>query len=180
MWGETIGWWIFSIIITLSTIFRVKYFMQHDKVYERQVNDLMSIKRHHIKSLDEQQRYVRGRSDMGQDFITMVGSIIIFFLGFYIIVYPLIPSLYTGILIVLVFAALFALIITKFFKSNKFFLQNFLDSFTNYLYSGFFILCIKFVHTIHPLLLLLSSIIIMIGIPIILNYFVNNKMIWRH
>ena len=176
MWVETMVWWAGTWIFAMVSIFKEKLFMQ-DKSFSKDKQVLVKTKNIYIKTVKQQKDYIRAKSDLGQDFVTMVVSIIIFYLAFTTFLYRHIKVFYIGVIIVIVFAALFSYIYTKYFLNGKHFIYNMSNSFMNKLYVGVFLVYIKFFGTIYPLLLLIGSIIIMLGT----NYFLEwmNIRKWR-
>jgi hypothetical protein len=159
---ETIVWLIISILMALLSDIGQKYFTTKNIVLKEQVQELEDIKAVKYKTLDDQMKYVRGRSDMGKDFVTTIASAMVFLLGFYMLIYPRIPNLYIGLGIVFVLSIIFAWINTKLTKSEKFFDYHFITSFISYIYTGTFLIYVKFIETIHPIILLICGIIVMI------------------
>lgn len=166
MWNDTIYWWIGTIIYTLISMFKEKLFDKNIAL-SKDKNIIIKTKEKYIKTVKQQKDYIRAKSNLGQDFIIMVFSIIIFYIAFITLLYPRIPNIGVGIIVVIIFSAIFSFIYTKYLTNSVHFWHNMINAFMNKAYVGFFLIYIKFFHTIHPLFLLLGSIAIMLGI----NYF---------
>lgn len=119
------------------------------------------------KTVEEQMEYVRDRANFGQDYVNVALGIVAYILIFYLIIYPNITDLQSGLLIVPFFALAFAYVSSRYIHPKEYFQYQFTTSFLNYFQVSLFFVYVRFINTIHPLLLLLLSILIMYSLGLL-------------
>lgn len=166
--NKALLWFVFTIVFTIISFIKQKIFLKYDKSFNKDNKTILKTRTKHIKTIDEQKKYIRAKSNLGKDFVTMVFSIFTFYVAFIWLIYPHITTFNIGIIVVLIYSAVFSAIYAK-LLIGKNMLYHIINSFINYLYTGSFLLFIKFVYHGPSLLLLLASILLMIGISYLLE-----------
>lgn len=150
-----------------------RLFSKNDKTLSNAKATIRKVREKHIKTVNEQKKYVRARSTTGNDFILMVFSLIFFYAGFVYMIYPRLETLRAGIISVLIFGIAFAFVFAKFISNSKVLWYTFITATLNYMYAGYLLIFIKFFDTISNILLIITSIAILI-----LTSYILSK-IWR-
>lgn len=148
---------IISLLIT-------KLFRYKDKRYDKQVAESDRIKQIKFKTIKDQKTYLRNKSDLGRDFIYTVISIFLFFILFRLLIYPHLPNLLSGIIGSIGFGIVFGAIMAVWVLPQKYFWKNFTTTTLNISFIGSFASYLKFVKTIHPLIIVALTIVLMISI----------------
>lgn len=161
---NSILWLIITMLFMLSSLIVNKLFKSNDKRIDVQEKEQEKIKMIKYKTLDEQKKYLQNKADLGKDFIYMVLNLMIFFLVFRLLIYPRIPNLLIGVISSIIFAAVFAYITAEYVYPKKYFAKNFVNTLMSISFMGSFLSYMKFVDTIHPLIMLALMIILMVGI----------------
>jgi len=174
VWIESIYWWIGTIIFSAISFFKQKQFLKN-KSFLKDTQVLVKTKQKYVKTINEQKNYLRAKNNLGRDFITIVFSIMVFYLIFIFLIYPHLPSMVIGVLVVILFSIIFAFIYAKFMVTDKHIRYNMINAFSNYLYTGLFLVYIKFGNAVHPLILIIVSIALMIGINYLLGSWYARK-----
>lgn len=163
-WFNSIYWLGASLVFMLVSLLINKLFRDTDKRLDAQSDENERIKKIKYKSLEDQKTYLKNKTDLGKDFIYMILNIMIFFLIYRLIILPRIPSLLIGIISAVIFAGLFAYFMAEYIYPKKYFAKNFINTLLSISFIGVFTAYVKFLDTIHPLLLVLLMIIVMLGV----------------
>lgn len=164
MINNSLTWFSITIVFTLISIAVNMLFKKNNPGLQKQMDEQDQIKTVKFKSIDEQKTYLQNKSDLGKDFIYMVLSIIVFFVGFRILIYPLINNILIGILASVLFGGLFGFFMAEYVYPKKYFYKNFVNMGLNVSFIGLFMTYLKFMDTLHPLLMVAGTLIIMIGL----------------
>jgi hypothetical protein len=164
-------WLVITVIFTIIMFWKEKYFQKTNPSFNKDTATITRTKKKYIKTISEQKAYVRAKSNLGKDFITMVFSIFTFYMAFITLIYPRLPTLNIGLGVVVVFSIIFSFIYAKLVVTSTHITYHVVSAFLNYLYIGLFLIYKKFVYTGSPLLLLLVSIGLMIIINLLLEKF---------
>lgn len=164
MINNSLTWFSIVIVFTIISLIINMLFKQKTKGLQSQIDEQEQIKSVKYKSIDEQKTYLQNKTDLGKDFIYMVLSIMIFFIGFRILIYPLINNILIGILSSVLFGGLFGFFMAEYVYPKKYFYKNFVNNSLNVSFIGLFMVYMKFLDVLHPLLMISGTIIIMIGI----------------
>lgn len=176
MWIESVYWWIGTMVFAVISFYKQKHFMKNRSFF-KDTQVLIDTKQKYVKTIDEQKNYLRAKNNLGRDFITIVFSIFTFYLAFIFLVYPKLPDMLIGVFVVIIFSGIFSIIYAKFMVTDKHVRYNIINAFSNYLYTGLFLVYIKFGHAIHPLVLIIISIILMVGINYLMErLYVRKRM----
>jgi hypothetical protein len=174
-WFNSYYWLGISFVFVLISLLINKFFRETDKRINTQMDENERIKKIKYKSLDDQKTYLKNKTDLGKDFIYMVLTIMLFYLGFRLLILPRIPGFWIGIICAVLFASLFAYFMAEYVYPEKYFVKNFVNKFLNILFIGSFASYVKFFETIHVLLLVLFMLIIMISTSWLWNKYWGKK-----
>lgn len=173
MWIE-VGVWI--IVTTLYLLLsQDKRFIS--KEYGSESKRIDNIRSTKYKSLDEQKEFVALNDTTGKDFISFIYSSLAFLLPFIIIILPKIDNFYVGLGTVLVFALILSWVVSK-LLFPKYYDEKFIVNFTIYLYSGLFLLYIKFIELPNSWIVLLITVAYVFSFGWIMNKFFNGGVKW--
>ena len=159
---ELIVWTIFVVFIVLMNTLKTKHFSKIPE-YVKLTNNYISMKDKPSKSktMADKMDYVRQKTDTGNDFMSMILSIVMFVAVFTTLIYSRIPNIYVGLGVVLVFSLVFAFIVAKLQFKGLVFEYTVIDRFINYTFITTLMVYLRFVDHIHPILFIIYSIIIM-------------------
>lgn len=162
IWINTMFWLVITLIFITSTLTINKLFRYKDKRIDKQTKELERIKKIKFKSILDQKNYLRTKTDLGQDFIYGVINLMLFFIGFRLLILPRIQSVLIGVISAVIFASLFAYFTASYILPKKYFTKNFVSTLLSISYVGSFIVYLKFFKTINVLILAVLMIIVMI------------------
>lgn len=158
---ETIVWIFFVLFIVLLSALKQKYFMGFEsyRFATKGYYDMKS-KPSLSKTLDDKMDYLRQKTESGNDLLTIVVSAIIFVLGFIVMIYSRLPNIYVGLGAALIFSLVFSWVAAGLQFKDCFREFKIIDSFIGYLFASTLMVYVRFIDNMHPLLLILLSILI--------------------
>jgi hypothetical protein len=171
---ETIVWILFTIFIIWLSALKTKHFMKEKrfknyfKAYTK-LKDQPTI----TKTLDDKKDYLRQKTEGGNDIVQVVISAIMFLGIFVTLIYRNIPAFTGGIIVALIFSLIISFIFAKLQFSGVIYEFKFIDSFISYWYASTFLVYVKFLDNMYPLLLMVISITIMIFVNKWINKGIN-------
>lgn len=174
-WFNSLYWLGASLVFMLISLLVTKLFRDKDERINIQTMENERIKKIKYKSLEDQKTYLKNKTDLGKDFIYMILNIMIFFLIYRLLILPRIPSLLIGIISAVIFAGLFAYFMAEYIFPKKYFAKNVVTTLLNISFIGIFTAYVKFLDTIHPLLLVLLMVALMLGVGWIWNKLEDKK-----
>lgn len=173
---ETIVWLLFTVFIVWLSAVKTKHFM-HERKFKNYFKKYNALKEQPTitKTLDDKKDYLRQKTKGGNDIIQVVISAIMFLGIFFTLIYRNLPAFTGGIVVALIFSFTLAYIFAKLQFDGIIREFKFIDSFIGYWYGSTFLVYVKFLDTIYPILLMVISIAVMIIVNKRINKLVGNE-----
>lgn len=152
---------LYAIVHTIITNIIMKRVEVKDESLSEHTSEIERIKEIKYKSLEEQMKYVTYREDLGQNYIYFVLNSVVFYFAYSWIISPLITGVVTGVIYTLLSSIILSYFTCKYVLPTKYFKMNMIGSILSLLFVGVFLTFVKFNKALHPLLLLLLTLIVM-------------------
>jgi len=173
---ETIVWVVFTIFIVWLSAMKTRFFMK-EKRFKNYFKAYDKLKNQPTinKTLDDKKDYLRQKTEGGNDIVQVIISAIMFIGIFVTLIYRNIPAFTGGIIIALIFSGILAFVFSKLQFKEIIQEFKFIDSFIGYWYASTFLVYVKFLDNMYPILLLITSIAVMIISNNYINKWVGNE-----